>query len=107
MFIAKDKDPLNIRWSRDLPCKPSTITISKDRAGRYFVSCLCEFEAEALPVVAKTTGVDLGLKDLFVTSDGFKSGNPKYTAKYAAKLAYLQRKLAKKQKAPTTAPRRD
>lgn len=98
LFIAKDKDPLNIRWSRDLPCKPSTITISKDRAGRYFVSCLCEFEAEALPVVAKTTGVDLGLKDLFVTSDGFKSGNPKYTAKYAAKLAYLQRKLAKKQK---------
>jgi len=84
LYIAKNKEPLNIRWSRGLPCKPSTITISKDRANRYFISCLCE--------------IDLGLKDLFVTSDGFKSGNPKYTTKYAAKLAYLQRKLAKKAK---------
>ena len=98
LFIAKSNDPLTIKWSQELPCKPSTITISKDCAGRYFVSCLCEIEAEELPVVAKTTGIDLGLKDLFITSDGFKSGNPKYTTQYAAKLAYLQRQLAKKQK---------
>lgn len=98
LFIAKSKEPLALRWSQALPCAPSTITISKDRADRYFVSCLCEVEPQALPVVAKTTGVDLGLKDLFITSDGFKSGNPKYTKKYAAKLAYLQRQLAKKAK---------
>ena len=96
--MAKSKEPLNVKWSRGLPCKPSTITISKDCAGRYFVSCLCEFEAESQPAVNKTIGVDLGLIDLFVTSDGFKSGNPKYTKKYAAKLAYLQRRLAKKAK---------
>jgi len=98
LFIAKSKEPLAIRWSKALPCAPSSITISKDHADRYFVSCLCEVEMETLPVVAKTTGVDLGLKDLFITSDGFKSGNPKYTNKYAAKLAYLQRQLAKKAK---------
>ena len=98
LFIAKSKEPLVVRWSQALPCAPSTITISKDRADRYFVSCLCEVETQALPVVAKTTGVDLGLKDLFITSDGFKSGNPKYTKRYAAKLAYLQRQLAKKAK---------
>ncbi|MFH7564498.1 RNA-guided endonuclease InsQ/TnpB family protein [Oceanimonas smirnovii] len=98
LFIAKSKEPLNIRWSQALPGIPSTITISKDAADRYFVSCLCEVDTQALPVVAKTAGVDLGLKDLFVTSDGFKSGNPRYTKKYAAKLAYLQRRLAKKAK---------
>lgn len=98
LFIAKSKEPLNIRWSQALPGTPSTITISKDAADRYFVSCLCEVDTQALPVVAKTAGVDLGLKDLFVTSDGFKSGNPRYTKKYAAKLAYLQRRLAKKAK---------
>src|SRR5690554_2808564 len=98
LFIAKSKEPLAIRWSQALPGVPSSITISKDRADRYFVSCLCEVETDTLPVVAKTTGVDLGLKDLFITSDGFKSGNPKYTKKYAAKLAYLQRQLAKKGK---------
>ncbi|GAB0154375.1 hypothetical protein MnBA_37750 [Marinobacterium sp. BA1] len=98
LFIAKSKEPLAVRWSQALPCAPSSITISKDRADRYFVSCLCEVEAQTLPVVAKTTGVDLGLNDLFITSDGFKSGNPKYTKKYAAKLAYLQRQLAKKVK---------
>ncbi|WP_107852335.1 RNA-guided endonuclease InsQ/TnpB family protein [Oceanimonas marisflavi] len=98
LFIAKSKQPLAVRWSQALPGIPSTITISKDAAGRYFVSCLCEVDTQALPVVAKTTGVDLGLKDLFVTSDGFKSGNLRYTEKYAAKLAYLQRQLAKKAK---------
>ena len=44
LYMAKSKAPLNIRWSRPLPCEPSTVTLSKDRAGRYFVSCLCEFE---------------------------------------------------------------
>ncbi|ADE15183.1 transposase, IS605 OrfB family [Nitrosococcus halophilus Nc 4] len=100
LFIAKSSEPLNIHWSfKDgLPSEPSAITISKDAAGRYFVSMLCEFESEPMPVVNKTVGIDLGLKDLFVTSDGFKSGNPKYTEQYEAKLAYLQRKLAKKRK---------
>ncbi|GHA21767.1 RNA-guided endonuclease InsQ/TnpB family protein [Oceanisphaera arctica] len=98
LFIAKSKEPLDVRWSQALPGIPSTITISKDAADRYFVSCLYEVDTQALPVVAKTIGVDLGLKDLFITSDGFKSGNPKYTSKYAAKLAYLQRQLAKKAK---------
>ena len=96
LYIAKSKVPLNIKWSRGLPCEPSTITISKDAAGRYFVSCLCDFEPEALPVTPNTVGVDMGIKDLFVTSEGSKVGNPRHTAKYAAKLARAQRRLSKK-----------
>ena len=96
LYIAKSKVPLNIRWSRELPGEPSTITVSRDSAGRYFVSCLCEFGAETLPVTPKMIGIDLGLKDLFVTSDGHRTGNPRHTAKYAARLATAQRRLSKK-----------
>ncbi|MEN9423442.1 MAG: hypothetical protein RL122_825, partial [Pseudomonadota bacterium] len=60
------------------------------------MSCLCEFDATLLPVTDKKVGIDVGIKDLFVTSDGFKSGNPRHTTEYAAKLAKYQRRLAKK-----------
>ncbi|WP_275288079.1 RNA-guided endonuclease InsQ/TnpB family protein [Halomonas elongata] len=96
--IAKTTTPLPIRWSRPLPSEPSSITISRDRAGRYFISCLCEFTPDVLPVTPRMTGIDLGLSDLFVTSEGMKSGNPRHLKRYEAKLAYLQRRLAKKQK---------
>ncbi|MDT7197860.1 transposase [Citrobacter freundii] len=98
LYMAKSKAPLDVRWSCELPSIPSSITISKDAAGRYFVSCLCEFEPVSLPITAKTVGIDVGLKDLFVTDTGFKTGNPRHTAKYAKRLALLQRRLSKKQK---------
>ena len=94
--LAKCDVPLDIRWSQPLPAAPTTVTVSKDQAGRYFVSCLCEFEPTLLPVTDKKAGIDVGIKDLFVTSDGFKSGNPRHTAQHAAKLAKYQRRLAKK-----------
>lgn len=96
--IAKAKTPLPIRWSRPLPSAPTTITISRDRAGRYFISCLCDFMPETFPVTPKTVGIDLGLADLFITSEGVKSGNPRHLKSYESKLAYLQRRLANKQK---------
>lgn len=94
--LAKCDKPLAIKWSRQLPSDPTTVTVSKDQAGRHFVSCLCEFEPTLLPVTDKKVGIDVGIKDLFVTSDGFKSGNPRHTAQHAAKLAKYQRRLAKK-----------
>jgi putative transposase len=96
LYLAKSKTPLDIRWSRELPGNPSTVTVSKDSAGRYFVSCLCEFEPSKLPVTPNMTGIDLGLKDLFITDKGERVGNPRHTAKYAARLAKAQRQLSKK-----------
>ena len=96
LYLAKSKESLAVRWSRDLPCEPTTITVSKDSAGRYFVSCLCEFDPKTLPVTPKMTGIDLGLKDLFVTSDGHRTGNPRHTAKHEARLAKAQRRLSRK-----------
>lgn len=96
LYMAKSRVALDIRWSRPLPSEPTTVTLSKDWAGRYFVSCLCVFEPEALPVTPKMIGIDLGLKDLFVTSEGERIGNPRPTARYAARLAKAQRRLSKK-----------
>lgn len=96
IYIAKNKEPLNIKWSRLLPSAPSTITISKDRAGRYFVSCLCEFENKILPKSDTSIGIDVGIKHLFVTDTGSKIDNPRHTAKYAAKLAKAQKRLSRK-----------
>lgn len=98
LFIAKSKQPLNIRWSRELPSEPTTVTISKDTAGRYFVSMLCRFEPKPMPVTAKTVGIDLGLNNLFITDSGEKVDNPRHFKHYQNKLAYLQRQLAKKKK---------
>lgn len=96
LYLAKCNTPLDVRWSRTLPSEPSTVTVTKDSSGRYFVSCLCEINSEKLPVTTKMIGIDLGLKDLFVTSDGQRTGNPRYTAKYATQLAKAQRRLSKK-----------
>ena len=98
LTLAKHKEPLNIRWSRDIPDKPTTVTVTKDCTGRYFVSLLCDADVGKLPVSPNTVGIDLGIKDAVVTSDGWKSGNPRYTYKNQAKLAKYQRRLSKKQK---------
>ncbi len=51
-----------------------------------------------MPISAKQVGIDLGLTDLYITSDGFKSGNPRHLKKHEAKLVYLQRMLSRKKK---------
>lgn len=96
--LAKQSKPLNIRWSRRFTGNPTTVTVSKDAAGRYFVSLLVEEDIALLPVVNAVVGVDVGIKDVAVLSTGERTGNPRHTAKYAAKLAKAQKRLAKKQK---------
>lgn len=100
LTLAKMDAPLGIRWSRPLPkdAKPSTVTITKDRAGRYFVSFLVEEDIQPLPVSPKTVGIDLGLHDVVTLSTGEKTGNERYFLKDEKKLARAQRRHAKKQK---------
>ena len=100
LMLAKMKEPLNIVWSRPLPkgCKPSTVTVSKDCAGRYFVSLLVEEEIKPLEVTPKMIGLDLGLKAMVITSNGETYGNPKFFAQDEKRLARVQRRHAKKKK---------
>lgn len=96
--LAKQAEPIAIRWSRRFTGKPTTVTVSKDTAGRYFVSLLVDEDIALLPVVNATVGVDVGVKDVAVLSTGERTGNLRHTAKYAAALAKAQKCLAKKQK---------
>src|SRR5712691_11774954 len=100
LTLAKMDAPLDIHWSRSLPtgCKPTTVTVSKDCANRYFVSILVEEEIKHLPGVKKQVGLDLGLKSMVITSDGNTYGNPKYFDQDEKKLAQAQRRHTKKQK---------
>jgi putative transposase len=100
LTLAKMDAPLDIHWSRPLPkgCKPTTVTVRKDTAGRYFVSILIEEDIKFLPVVNKQIGLDLGLKSMVITSDGQTYGNPQFFHKEEKKLARAQRRLAKKKK---------
>ena len=100
LTLAKQKEPLDIVWSRPLPdgTKPSSVTVSKDKIGRYFVSILVEEEIAPLAPREKAVGIDLGLKSFLITSDGETITNPKYYARDEKKLAKAQRKQAKKKK---------
>jgi putative transposase len=100
LTLAKMKEPLAIRWSRRLPheAKPSTVTVTKDCAGRYFVSLLVEEEIAHFRQTERTIGADLGLKSFVVLSDGETIGNPKFFTLDEKKLARTQRRHAKKKK---------
>lgn len=74
-------------------------TISKDATNKYYVSVLVE-EDILIEKVTPTSivGIDLGIKDLVITSDGVKYGNKKVLAKYEKKLKRLQRKISRQVK---------
>lgn len=96
--LAKMDAPLHIRWSRSFTGTPTTITISKDRAGRYFVSFLVEEEIAALSPCTAAVGIDLGVKDLAALSTGEKIANPTHLARSANRLKRAQQALARKRK---------
>ena len=99
LTLAKMTDPLNIVWSRPLPegAQPSTVTVSRDAAGRWFVSLLCEDWIKPAPVTG-AVGIDAGLDNLLTLSTGEKVANPRYERADRARLVRAQRELARKQK---------
>ena len=83
---------------REFGGKIKSATVSQVPSGKYFVSILVETEHVEMPHKNKNMGLDLGIKDLCITSDGEKYENPKIIMKYEKKLAKLQRQLAHKEK---------
>ncbi|MCW3819306.1 transposase [Micromonospora sp. DR5-3] len=109
LTLAKMNTPLNIVWSRPLPegAEPSTVTVSRDAAGRWFVSILVEdLTVRPLPPVTAEVGVDAGITSLLtlsrpmpgVSDEHGKVANPRYGQADRRKLAKAQRNLARKQK---------
>ena len=87
-----------VRWSRPLPSKPSSVTVIKDPAGRYFASFVVETEPGPLPQTEPLVGIDLGLAHFAVLSDGRKIASPQFLRRAEKKLRRRQRDLSRKQK---------
>ena len=99
LTLAKMTEPLDIVWSRPLPqnAKPSTVTVSQDAAGRWFVSLLVEDPSVTpLPATGQAVGVDVGLDHLLTLSTGEKIANPRHERRDRARLAKAQRELSRK-----------
>jgi putative transposase len=87
-----------VRWSRPLPCEPSSVTVIRDPAGRHFASFVIEVEPGALPEAEPVTGIDLGLKHFAVLSDGRKITSPRFLRRAEKNLKRRQRDLSRKEK---------
>ncbi|WP_228350304.1 RNA-guided endonuclease InsQ/TnpB family protein [Rhodocaloribacter litoris] len=102
--LARMSTPLKIRWSRPLPSDPSSLTVVQEPDGTYYISFVVEVDYQPLPRTKRSVGIDLGLKDVVVTSDGWRSGNkgrvtrPKHLKRAQDRLALEQKRLARKQK---------
>ena len=97
---------VRVKWSRPLPSTPSTVTVVKDAAGRYFASFVVETGTdETLPETAGQMGIDLGLTHFAILSDGTKIDSPRFLRRAEKKLKKIQRTSVRKMKRPATAGR--
>lgn len=96
--IPKFKEPINLILSRTFNGRIKSCTISKTPTNEYFVSILVETEHNKLPKTGKSIGIDLGIKDFVITSDGYKYKNNRYTKKYERELKKHQQHLSRKTK---------
>jgi putative transposase len=88
---------VNPVWSRELPSEPSSVTVIKDCANRYFLSFVVEIESIQTEAKNSSVGIDLGIKTFAVMSNGEKAESPNYK-KLDRKIRKLQRKLARQPK---------
>ncbi len=84
-------------WSRELPSTPSSVTVIKDCANRYFLSFVVEVEAVKIDAKNKSIGIDLGIKTFAVMSNGEKAKSPNYS-ELDREIRKLQKKLARQPK---------
>ncbi len=103
LFLAKTDTPLAFTWSwpgiDPATIDPATVTVSRDPCGRWYVSLAVDIPGpDPLPPAGRAAGVDLGIKDFAVTSDGQRIPNPRHLQRRARNLARYQRRLARCQR---------
>lgn len=99
LSLAKMAEPLDIVWSRPPPegASPSTVTVSLDAAGRWYVSLLCaDPSVRPLSATGAAVGIDVGLDHLVTLSTGEKVSNPRHERRDRARRAKAQRQRARK-----------
>ena len=98
LSIPKFKEPIKVIIDRTFNGIIKQCTISKTTTNEYFVSILVETEYVKLEKTGKQIGIDLGLKDFAITSDGYKYKNNRYTKTYEKQLKKHQQHLSRKTK---------
>lgn len=102
LYQPKFNDGIDVIMHRPLKGEIKSTTISRTPTNKYFVSVLVdtnEKETIKKPITESTSiGIDLGVKDLIVASNGLKINNPKHLSKSLTKLKYLSKKASKKKK---------
>jgi len=101
LYVAK-VGQVRVRWSRELPSVPSSVTVIREPDGRYYASFVVEREPFQLRSVPRTAGIDLGLTSFatVAASDGTIEtlANPRFLRAAERRLAHAQRQLSRKQK---------
>jgi putative transposase len=100
LYLAKMDTPLAFTWSwpgiDPATIDPTTVTVSRDPCGRWYVSLAVEVPApDPLPATGRVVGIDLGIKDFAVTSDEQRIPNPRHLERRARNLARYQRRMAR------------
>ena len=98
LWLPKFKSGISIRLHREIKGKMGKVSLTKTPTGKFFVSVFTTEEYQELVPTNKAVGVDLGLKDLLITSDGEVFKNNRYTKKYEMKLAVSQKHLSRKKR---------
>ena len=101
LFVAKVGE-VRVRWSRDLPSDPSSVTIIREPDGHYYASFVVKVAATALAVIDREAGMDLGIARLatVAASDERRTdiANPKHLGAKLRKLRRLEREKSRRQK---------
>lgn len=97
LYVARIGE-LAVRWSRELPSDPSSVTVIKDAAGRYFASFVVQGDDRPLPEVDSEVGIDLGLSTFAVLSNGKVIENPRFLRRAERQLRKAQKALSRKEK---------
>lgn len=94
--VPKLKSVIKIRLHRQPKGMIKSATISRHSSGKYSISLLCKEEVNELPKTHSVIGIDLGIADFAILSDGQKIDNNKFTSKMEKKLKREQRKLSRR-----------
>ena len=94
--VPKLKSLIRIKLHRQPKGMIKSATISRHASGKYYISLLCKEEINELPKTNSAIGIDLGITDFAILSDGQKIDNHKFTSKMEKKLKREQRKLSKR-----------
>ena len=94
--VPKLKSLIRIKLHRQPKGMIKSATISRHSSGKYYISLLCKEEISELPKTNSAIGIDLGITDFAILSDGQKIDNNRFTSKMEKKLKREQRKLSKR-----------